>query len=117
MMTKAGSDSAASMVAKDSPEEADSLQELLSRMNQETDDNRYQQLGRTLAAEAEKLKINAICAPLFSVLEALIRHCDDESRSTIQRDYAIFVLEQISSGVMTDFLLQQLESSTNTTRD
>lgn len=90
--------------------DTDTLMELLARMDRETDDNRYQQLARNLSAKAESFKEKAVCAPLFLVLHALLQHNEDTSRSQVQRDYAVFTLEQIAEGVTIDFLLQHLES-------
>lgn len=90
--------------------DTDTLMELLARMDRETDDNRYQQLARNLASKAEGFKEKAVCAPLFLVLHALLQHNEDTNRSQVQRDYAVFTLEQIAEGVTIDFLLQHLES-------
>jgi HEAT repeat protein len=87
------------------------LDELIARMDKESDDKHYQQLARMLGAKAEQLKETARCAPLFSALEALMRHSSEETRSAVQKEYAIFTLEQMADGVMMDFLLQHLESS------
>ncbi|WP_054692680.1 hypothetical protein [Geotalea toluenoxydans] len=90
--------------------DTDTLMELLARMDRETDDNRYQQLARNLASKAEGFKERAVCAPLFLVLHALLQHNEDTNRSQVQRDYAVFTLEQIAEGVTIDFLLQHMES-------
>jgi hypothetical protein len=87
------------------------LDELITRMDKELDDNHYQQLSRMLGAKAEQLKENARCAPLFPALEALMRHSGEEARSAVQKEYAVFTLEQIADGAMMDFILRQLESS------
>jgi HEAT repeat protein len=42
-------------------------------------------------------------------MQGLLEQTDDQRRSTIQREYASFSLEQITAGPTTDFLLQQLE--------
>ena len=86
------------------------LDELIARMDKESDDNHYQQLARMLGAKAEQLKETARFAPLFTALEALMRHSCEEARSAVQKEYAVFTLEQVADGVMMDFLLQQLES-------
>jgi len=91
-------------------EEAElALEDLIARMDDEPNDNRYQQLARLLVVQAEKLKERAICGPLLPVIEALMRHSDDGGRSAVKKEYAVFTLEQIADGIMTDFLLQQLE--------
>ncbi|WP_243375036.1 HEAT repeat domain-containing protein [Geotalea sp. SG265] len=96
--------------AGDDKPDTDSLMELLARMDRETNDSRYQQFARNLAAKAEDCKGRGVCAPLFLVLHGLLEHSADTGRSQVQRDYAAFTLEQVADGVMTDFLLQHLES-------
>jgi HEAT repeat protein len=94
----------------DKEADADSLMELLARMDRETDDGRYQQFARNLVVKAEGFKERAVYAPLLLVLHGLLQHNADTDRSQVQRDYATFTLEQIADGAMTDFLLQHLES-------
>jgi len=86
------------------------IMELLARMDQETDDNRYQKLSIDLAIKAEDLKEKNTCAPLVPVLSGLLRHDADENRSRKQKNYAVSTLERISEGIMTDFLINQLEN-------
>ena len=86
-----------------------SLNELLSMMKDETDDNRYLMLARTLLGKAENCKVNGDMDPLLPVMQGLLEQIDDGARSTIQREYAVFSLEQVAAGPTTDFLLQHLE--------
>ena len=92
------------------PEEPEKvLEELIAGLKNETDDNRYQQLARMLADKAEKLKENGIFMPLLPAIELLMQHGADGTRGSIKKEYALFILQQIAGGAMTDFLLQQLE--------
>lgn len=86
-----------------------SLHELLSLMKKESDDNRYLQLARTLIGKTETCKGTGDFAPLLPVMQGLLEQTDDLGKSTIQREYASFSLEQVTAGPATDFLLQQLE--------
>jgi HEAT repeat protein len=91
-------------------EEADkALEELLALMEAEDEDNRYQQLGRQLVARSETLKTESTFAPLLPVLEVLLRHHQDDNRSLIQREYAVFSLQQVAEGAMAEYLLLLLE--------
>ncbi len=91
-------------------EEADKeLEELLALMAAEAEDNRYQQFGRMLVARSEMLKGENTFAPLLPVLEALLHHHQDGTRSLIQREYAVFSLQQVAEGAMAEYLLQLLE--------
>lgn len=87
-----------------------SLGALLERMASEQDDNSYLQMARTLATKAELLKGTGSFADLLPVLEGLLDQSALGTKSTIQREYAIFTLEQVAGGKMTDFLLLQMEN-------
>ncbi|KAF0221346.1 MAG: HEAT repeat-containing PBS [Geobacteraceae bacterium] len=93
-------------------EEGLSIEEMIAQMDAERDDNRYLQLARLLAAKAEKLKLKeqAAFAPLFPIADALAIHSADEARSAVQREFAVFTLEQVTDGKMIDVLLRQLEN-------
>lgn len=103
----AGDDSPAAVVESG---DTDSLMELLARMDRETNDGRYQQFARNLAAKAESSKERRVFAPLLLVLLGLLQHNEDPNRSQVQKDYAVFTLGLIAEGVMTDFLLHYLET-------
>lgn len=94
------------------PEEiaALSLDALLERMALERDDNSYLQLARTLAAKAEEIKGAGAFPELLPALEGLLDQSALETKSAIQREYAIFTLEQVAEGKMTDFLISELEN-------
>ncbi len=92
------------------PEVAEpALEDLIALMDVEPGDNRYQQLARMLVSRAEEIKERGACGTLLPVIESLMRHNDDDGKSAVKKEYALFTLEQIADGAMTDFLLQQLE--------
>lgn len=91
-------------------EDALSIEEMIALMDAERDDNRYLQLARMLAVKTEELKKQAAFASLFPVADALAIQSADEARSTVQKEYALLTLEQVTIGEMMDVLLQQLES-------
>ncbi len=72
------------------------------------EEHRYLQLARILVHKANDLKIEGNFAPLFPVLVILIHHSADQRRSLDQREYALFIFDQVAGGEMADFLLQQL---------
>jgi HEAT repeat protein len=103
---------AESQVEPPDPDEiaALSLDLLLERMASEQDDNSYLQLARNLAVKAEEVKGAGAFSDLLPVLEGLLDQSALETKSAIQREYAIFTLEQVAEGKMTDFLLSELEN-------
>jgi HEAT repeat protein len=103
-------DSADAVASPKLQEESDPpLEELISLMEVEKDDNQYQELGRMLVARADILKSEASLAPLLPVMEALLRQSQLKEKSLMQREYAVFTLHQIADGVTTVYLLQLLE--------
>ncbi len=85
-----------------------SFASMLLALDQERDDNAYLKLAGVVAAKADELKENGEFNELFSAIELLQLHGNDETRSSVQREYALFTFEQLTSGKMTDFILDQL---------
>ncbi len=90
------------------PENELSPERIVNLMDACRDEHRYLQLARILVHKANDLKIAGNFTPLFPVLVFLIHHSADQRRSLDQREYALFIFDQVASGEMTDFLLQQL---------
>lgn len=90
------------------PEKELELEQIVSLMDACREEHRYLQLARILVHKANDLKIEGNFTPLFPVLVFLIHHSADQRRSPDQREYALFIFDQVASGEMTDFLLQQL---------
>ncbi|HJV33432.1 HEAT repeat domain-containing protein [Geomonas sp.] len=83
-----------------------SVRELLRRMAGETEDGRYQALGRELV---ESVKDMPTEVPVPVVLEELLRQHRDQGRPLPQREYALFTLERVAEN-STDLLLDLVES-------
>jgi len=90
------------------PENELSPEQIVHLMDACRDEHRYLQLARILVHKANDLKIAGNFTPLFPILVFLIHHSADQRRSQDQREYALFIFDQVASGEMTDFLLQQL---------
>ncbi len=99
----------------DEPER--SLDALLFMLDRERDENRYLQLARALADKAESCKAAGTCVLLLPVVDFLLDQIADTGRTAIQREYALFTLEQIAGGKMTDFLILQLEERGNVDKE
>jgi HEAT repeat protein len=87
-----------------------SFAELLQALDKERDDNAYLKLAGMLASKGEELKGNGEFMDIFPGFDLLQKQSEDERRSSMQREYAIFTIEQLASGKMTDFLLEQVTS-------
>lgn len=80
--------------------------ELLSLMDREEVDARYQELGRELV---NRFKLDPGEVPVLDVLKELLRQHENLDKSLPKREYALFTMEHLGDGAA-DQLLHQLES-------
>jgi HEAT repeat protein len=85
------------------------LDELLSLMYSEKDDNRYCQLARILLEKGNVLKMEGDFDKLFPILLGLLNQNDDMTKSSICRDSSLFTFQQLALGEMAEHLLNHLE--------
>ncbi|QWV98369.1 HEAT repeat domain-containing protein [Geomonas nitrogeniifigens] len=85
------------------------VDELLAALAAETDDERYRQLARLLLKKALPLKLEGNFDRLYVVLARLLEQQADPARSTVCRDVAHTVLQQLILGEMAEHLLNHLE--------
>jgi len=76
-------------------EEPPEPEEIVRRMELESDDGRYQELGRLLVVRVRLEKLGVAQVP---VLERLLSHHTDPARTLLQREYALFILEHLADG-------------------
>lgn len=94
-----------------------SVSEILELMAQETDDEKYRQLGRLLLVKVQPLRQERDFDSLFGVLVALLEQNSDPTRSPAGREDALALLRQLSAGEMTEHLLDHLEDGEFTQRE
>jgi len=87
-----------------------SVEELVSAMSSERDDDRYGQIARMLLEKARPLKLAGDFDRLYKVLACIVEQYDDSARSDAGRGYALMALKQLSFGEMTEHLLDRLEA-------
>ncbi|UFS72238.1 HEAT repeat domain-containing protein [Geomonas sp. RF6] len=76
-------------------EEPPEVEEIVRRMDLETDDGRYQELGRLLVVRVRQKKLGVA---QVKVLERLLAHHTDSERTLLQCEYALFILEHLADG-------------------
>jgi len=94
-----------------------SVGELIELMAQETDDEKYHQLGRLLLVKVQPLRQEHDFDALFGVLVALLEQHSDPTRLQPGRDEALILLRQLSAGEMTEHLLDHLEDGEFTQKE
>jgi HEAT repeat protein len=85
------------------------ISEVLAQMAAGTDDAAYRELARKLASLAQPLKVQREFARLYPVLLAMAEQNRDTTRSALQRDCALMVLQQLALGETAEHLLDHLE--------
>lgn len=92
------------------PEEDLSLEQLISRMELEHDETRYLELAKKLSRKTEEYKHAGRIAELVPVLSFLLRQGEDETKDRFIAEYAMFTFEQVASGEITDYILQNIQN-------
>lgn len=93
-----------------SPEQQ--LQGLLGRLTTSVDDDIYLRLIREAVSCADNLQSRHEAHLLFPLIELLAGHADDEARSQIMREGALFAIEQIiTTGELLQSVLERTEQS------
>lgn len=94
-----------------------SVSEILELMAQETDDEKYRQLGRLLLVKVQPLRQERDFDTLFGVLVALLEQNSDPTRSPAGREDALVLLRQLSAGEPIEHLLDHLEDGEFTQKE
>ncbi|GFO66801.1 PBS lyase [Geomonas limicola] len=94
-----------------------SVSELVELMAQETDDDKYRQIGRILLVKVQPLRQERDFDALFCVLVALLEQHSDPTRLEPSRDEALVLLRQLSAGDLTEHLLDHLEDGEFTQKE
>lgn len=90
-------------------QEEKKLEELLTCLRQAEDENEYLGIARTLLEFVEQLKKGDILEPLPMVLEALLQENSSPRRSSSQKEYTKYLLEQITDASVVGHLLAGIE--------
>jgi HEAT repeat protein len=85
------------------------IEDLITRMGSESDDNRYRQLAYNLLIKGHDLKKEGDFDRLFPILLALLKQNADKTRSAFQHECALTIFQQIALGEMAEHLLDHLE--------
>ena len=85
------------------------IEELITLMNTEADDNRYRQMARILLGKGQSLKEEGQFDRLFPILLHLLKQHADERKNNVQHDCAVTVFQQLTLGEMAEHLLDHLE--------
>lgn len=86
------------------------LGEVVARMEQEEDDERFRLLARLLVTRGNALKLEGDFDPLFPVLISLLNQNSDSTRSAARREISLEALRETARGGMSDHLLDHLEN-------
>jgi len=85
------------------------IEELITLMGLESDDNRYLHLAHDLLVKGQPLKKNGDFDRLFPILLALLDQNADKARSASQCGCALMVFQHLALGEMAEHLLDHLE--------
>ncbi|GEM_PF-3466883 len=85
------------------------VDELLTRMENETDADSYLLLSRKVAAKGQAMKGEGNFDSLFGVILRLLNQCSRETLGEAQRVTALAVFRELAGGEMADHLLDHLE--------
>jgi HEAT repeat protein len=85
------------------------IEELISLMNSETDDDRYRQLARILLVKGLSLKEEGEFDRLYPILLYLLKQNADDRKNNVQHECAFAVFQQLTLGELVDHLLDHLE--------
>jgi hypothetical protein len=94
---------------KEQREQEPDISVVLAQMTAGTDDAAYRELARKLASLAQPLKAQREFDRLYPVLLAMAEQNRDTTRSGLQRDCALMVLQQLALGETAEHLLDHLE--------
>ena len=86
-----------------------SMEELIARMDMESDDDKYRLMAGFLPGKGEILKAGKEFDRLFEILPQLLKQNDDARKSSVKRECALLVYKQITLGALSEHLLDQLE--------
>lgn len=90
---------------------------LLTRMDRESDDDRYMELARKVLIQCAPLKEADRHGELLPALTVLLKQSADEGKSFTKRGYALFTFEQAAQGKTVDYLVDCLETGTDEQRE
>lgn len=86
-----------------------SMEELIARMELETDDDKYRLMAGILPGKGELLKAGGEFDRLVRILPRLLKQQDDERKSAVKRECALLIYKQITLGALSEHLLDHLE--------
>lgn len=84
------------------------LADIIARMEQEDDNEKYRQLARSLVDCCEVLRSAGDYESLFPALSFLVRQGNDEGISVGRRGYALLALDQVADEQVIEYLVQGL---------
>jgi hypothetical protein len=85
------------------------MEELLALMDSETDGERYRLLARMLPGKCQPLQEEGAYDRLFKALLQLLKQNSDDRKSTVIRESALLLFQQLALGEMAEHLLDHLE--------
>jgi HEAT repeat protein len=85
------------------------IEELIVLMDSEADDDRYRLMTRILPGKCRLLIEQREYDRLFKALLQLLKQNADEGKSSVKRDCALLLFQQIALGEMVEHLLDHLE--------
>jgi HEAT repeat protein len=85
------------------------MEELITLMDSETDDDRYRLLVRILPGKCQLLKEEGEYDRLFKALLQILKQNSDERKSAVKRENALLLFQQLALGEMAEHLLDHLE--------
>jgi HEAT repeat protein len=85
------------------------IEDLITLMGTESDDNQYRNLARTLLLKGHAVKKDGDFDRLFPILLALLNQNAEKTRSTAQCECALTVFQQLALDEMAEHLLDHLE--------